>query len=68
MIDLPRAAYISYSPETGFDRGVELAAAYLEHAGAAATAVVIVPEVRIVGYSEPLKRFAARRTILPQST
>ncbi|WP_169812183.1 hypothetical protein [Nocardia xishanensis] len=64
MIALPRAAYIPFRRETGYDPAVEMAAAFLERLGACSSAIVIVPQKGTLDYSGPLKQYARNRTIL----
>ncbi len=64
MATLPRAAYIPFSSDIGFDRAVTLAAGFLNHVGGAETAIVIAPRKRVVDFSPPLRRYSQGRTVL----
>ena len=63
MSELPRAAYIPFRAESGFDPAVELAIAYLNHVGDAGS-IVVVPLTNTIRYSHLLERYAKRRTVL----
>ena len=63
MSELPRAAYMPFRAELGFDPAVELAIAYLNHVGDSGS-IVVVPLTNTIRYSPPLERYSKRRTVL----
>ncbi|MGY2025978.1 hypothetical protein [Nocardia gipuzkoensis] len=64
MTATPRAAYIPFRAEVGWDAAVELAAGFLVRAGADANAIVIVPQKGTLSYSTVLKQYAQNRPVL----
>lgn len=63
MTELPRAAYIPFQPEHGYDRAVEIAIAYLDRVGARGT-IVVVPQKTTLTYCTPLNTYATGRPVL----
>ncbi|MBF6352051.1 MULTISPECIES: hypothetical protein [Nocardia] len=63
VTELPRAAYIPFQPEYGYNRAVELAIPFLDRVDARGT-IVVVPQKNTLTFCAPLNTYAKGRPVL----